>query len=98
MSRRRYGKVLETLGKFEVTDGLGRAWLYHNGENIARCISGDYVKQHGSLAGWIENIEKKQKKRVAKINGQIKHLTDEYHRRLALASDCIDARLEAAKQ
>ena len=88
------GKVVATLGKFEVHKALGREWLYCDGVEVAQCISGDHVKQHGGLAEWVEHVNKRSKKRMAKIISQIDDLTREHTKLVMLTSNCVDARLE----
>lgn len=81
-------KMIDVLGEFTVFKEHGRNYLYFRTERIAECINGDYKERFGSIEGWIERIEKRERKRVNKISETIENLNDERKYREDIISAC----------
>lgn len=74
-------RIIERVGPFTITDELGRNYLYDGETKIAECVNGDYRLRFGGIEGWLEEIKKREDKRINKIGEQIEELEDEEYSR-----------------
>ena len=81
-------KMNDVLGDFTVFTEIGRNFLYHKDNQIAECVNGDYKERYGSIEGWIKSIEKRETKRIDKIEEQITNLNDEMRERTKILVSC----------
>lgn len=81
-------KMNDVVGDFTVFTEIGRNFLYHKDKQIAQCVNGDYIERFGSIEGWIRSIEKRETKRIDKIQRQIIELNDEMRERTKIVVSC----------
>lgn len=81
-------KMVDVLGDFTIFKEIGRDYLYYQDKQIAQCVNGDYKERYGSIEGWIRHIEKRETKRVNKIEEQISDLYDEMRQRTKILIAC----------
>jgi len=71
--------VVSRYGDFCVTHNkkIGRNFLHHNGDLIARCIGGNWGEIHGDIPSWLTKLYKTSGNRLENIDNAIEEMETE---------------------
>lgn len=74
------------MPKFTVESKHGSNQLYCDGERIATNQNGDWKERYGTIEKWLKSIEKRETRRIEKIDETMKDLKKERSERFKLLS------------